>query len=751
MFDIDMRYMAASPRWCIAHGLDRAALMGRNCYEVNPQLSEQWRDTHVRCLAGATKFGERQIRIPADGSLLWVRWEARPWRTETSEIGGVVVWFENITAEKEAQLAVAAREQQLQTTLDASEAGTWLTDPRTRRLVLDERTQAMCGMGPDAGGTTLDDVWRLVAPEDRDRVQRFAEQLGASADGQSWADEFRLVRPDGATRWMHCRGRTHRDDSGSLVRIAGILLDVTERRMADESVRRSEQQARLALEAASAFTGQWNLEGGPWIVEPHVAARIGVPPGQPFDAAAYVARVHPDDRAQIATLVAAAIADGGLPGWDVEYRLSFPDGSEAWFHSRGAVERDATGRARRLVGIMIDVTSRRRAEQELVRSHAALRLHAAELERRTAQLQRVASALMLAEQRTRERLAKVLHDHLQQLQFSALLHVQRAAAANPDLAMLRQAQRDLTDAIEETRTLSVESVPSTLRRGDLPGALRWLGDWMPEKYGLTVNLSIDERANPSTDDVRFLVFECVRELLFNVVKHARVDHATVALELDDADQIRLTVADAGVGFDVETLSRRPGVDGGVGLFGMRERLALFEGRLHVETAPGRGARFTMLIGRGKTGTTVPVDTPLNTEPEPQAGALPEDPRPLRILLADDHPTVRDALRHVLDAQPSLLVVGEASDGIAAVKLARTLAPDAILMDVSMPHMDGIEATRRIRACVPTARIFGLSTEEESRTPHAIEQAGADGYFFKGAGLTRLVERLLQVHAEIVRG
>jgi DNA-binding NarL/FixJ family response regulator len=131
--------------------------------------------------------------------------------------------------------------------------------------------------------------------------------------------------------------------------------------------------------------------------------------------------------------------------------------------------------------------------------------------------------------------------------------------------------------------------------------------------------------------------------------------------------------------------------------------------------------------------------------------LPEGRRPLRILLVDDQPTVRDALNTVIDGHSALLVVGEAADGVEAVHRAWTLAPDVILMDLTMPRMGGIEATKRICACVPTARIFGLAAEEDALASHAVEQAGAEGDFSKGAGLTRLVERLLTLHAESVGG
>lgn len=119
---------------------------------------------------------------------------------------------------------------------------------------------------------------------------------------------------------------------------------------------------------------------------------------------------------------------------------------------------------------------------------------------------------------------------------------------------------------------------------------------------------------------------------------------------------------------------------------------------------------------------------------------------MRILLADDHALVRDGLRELFTGSPQLDVVGEAADGLQALEQAHALAPDVIVMDVSMPRMDGIEATRRLRAELPAVMIFGLSTEERTDALHAIEAAGADGYFTKSDDAQLLLARLVAVHA-----
>jgi len=95
-----------------------------------------------------------------------------------------------------------------------------------------------------------------------------------------------------------------------------------------------------------------------------------------------------------------------------------------------------------------------------------------------------------------------------------------------------------------------------------------------------------------------------------------------------------------------------------------------------------------------------------------------------------------------------VVVGDACNGIEGIAQARALRPDVILMDISMPHMDGIEATRRIRAELPFIHILGLSSQLWMEPVHPIEEAGAAGYFVKGVDMQRLIEHMLGIHARL---
>lgn len=216
---------------------------------------------------------------------------------------------------------------------------------------------------------------------------------------------------------------------------------------------------------------------------------------------------------------------------------------------------------------------------------------------RTGQLQRTIVELSQAEQRERRKLAQVLHDDHQQLLVAIKMQLGMLRLAEPPAApeQLDRLRGLVDQAIASSRSLSYELSPAVLHAAGLAAALHWLAPRKLEKYGLTLHVDADESAEPASANTRVLLFELVRELLLNVVKHAGTDEAWVTMRRGSRDQIEVVVEDRGRGFDKRWLERSAADPGGMGLSGMRERMASLGGELDVQSEPGAGTRVTVRL------------------------------------------------------------------------------------------------------------------------------------------------------------
>jgi two-component system NarL family response regulator len=110
---------------------------------------------------------------------------------------------------------------------------------------------------------------------------------------------------------------------------------------------------------------------------------------------------------------------------------------------------------------------------------------------------------------------------------------------------------------------------------------------------------------------------------------------------------------------------------------------------------------------------------------------------VQILIADDHQMLRDGLRAILEKDQNVEVIGEASDGRTAVEMARTLLPDVVVMDIGMPDLNGVEATRQIKAESPAVKVIALSRHSDKRYVVRMLEAGASGYVLKSGAYDEL--------------
>ena len=250
-----------------------------------------------------------------------------------------------------------------------------------------------------------------------------------------------------------------------------------------------------------------------------------------------------------------------------------------------------------------DVSERKKSEQELKALNETLEQRVAErtaaAERRAVQLRALTADLTQVEQRERRRLADVLHDHLQQLLYGARLQLGRLKTKTLQSRGLQQPVQKIDDVLDESmkalKTLTTELYPPILRADQMSGVLQWLASWMHEHHGLETDVEVDTEADIMPECARVILYQSVRELLFNVVKHGKVAHAQVRMSRLSATRIQVVVSDLGVGFDPNDTKIMETRTGGFGLWSIRERLESFGGQLSIDSAPGRGTRATLLV------------------------------------------------------------------------------------------------------------------------------------------------------------
>jgi signal transduction histidine kinase len=268
--------------------------------------------------------------------------------------------------------------------------------------------------------------------------------------------------------------------------------------------------------------------------------------------------------------------------------------------------REAGGKPQFAIALFEDITDRRESEEK-IRTYQQ-------------QLQSLASELSLTEERERRRLATVLHDHIAQLLVVAkgkFEKVQESTLFRSLAKPMEEIRKLIEESIRYTRSLVFELSPPILYDLGFEPAMEWLAEHMQQQYGLVVNVEDDAQPKPLDNEARVLLFRAVRELLFNVLKHAQASCTTVCMRRV-GEHLQIIVEDNGVGFAPDKLSAESGKIEGFGLFSIRERLNYFGGRMEIESAPREVTRVILSLplkpDKKKRPSSMATPTPVRVDP-----------------------------------------------------------------------------------------------------------------------------------------
>lgn len=372
---------------------------------------------------------------------------------------------------------------------------------------------------------------------------------------------------------------------GKVIGTFGIARDVTERKIADQRLKESQQQLAAAQQMAHIGSWEWDIASNS-IVWSEELYRIYGLKSEEFEGVfeAYIERVHPEDRHIVRNNVELALQTGR--SYRSEYRILHADGTVRNVEARGEVVCNEAGMPVKLRGTCQDITERKRVQE---------------------QLRSLAGRVVAAQEEERRRLARELHDDLCQwlsgMKLSFALVEEKYASNKALQNVFTRYKRQINDRIVEVRRMSANLRPSALDDFGLHIALTRLCEEFEKNHALRVSL---KTANLSFDhyppDMEIAVFRIVQEALSNIVKHAKATEARVRLfQLDH--RLTLEVEDNGLGFDISEVNRSnrhlQSQNGGLGLVSMRERAEFMRGTFHIESQGGKG-------------TTIRVEIPLHS-------------------------------------------------------------------------------------------------------------------------------------------
>lgn len=316
----------------------------------------------------------------------------------------------------------------------------------------------------------------------------------------------------------------------------------------------------------------------------------------------------------------------------------------------------------------------------------------------------------------RDRLSKDLHDTMGHSYTSIIMGMEtlrmelKSKEGEQQLDSLLQLARN---SMEEVR-LYLHQLDLSQESFSLAVTLQQLTDEFKKHAKVNVRTQIIGEEYIVSKQSKMTLYRSLQESLTNAVRHGHSTEIIVSLHFEP-QQIRLDVQDNGCGGEEWK--------DGFGLTAMKERVSQLQGRVIVYSKKGEGTLISCVL---------PKQVQLANEQ-------------IRLCIVDDHSFIRESLHTILSGLEDLQVVGMAEDGEQALELCGRLKPDVVLMDLEMPNLDGIHATKMIKKKWPDIRVLILSTFQSTERAKEIIRNGADGYVLKSIDSRELAESIRLVY------
>ncbi len=705
--------------------------------------------TRVAALIAGLRSGlmpdaQLNVRLPlADGDCRHLEVSARAVLTHDGCYDGAIGSIRDVTDRVRADLALRESEKRFQALADHAPVGLFRMDERARVTYVNSHFLTLTGL--TAFGALGHGWVDALLPDERARV--VADFVANGNNPIPGSQDLGFCQPDGSVRWLHTSGAPILGDDGGVTGYIGINIDITERKLAEQRLAHSEAQLKLLATNATDAVFRLGLDGICRYASPSVGEVIGINP-RALVGFNMIDRFHPDDDAQVRSAW-AKLAAGEMDRIVMTYRSQPMDRPYTWrwLEANCGLVRDANGDGagapQEVIVSIRDITDRKAMEIDL----AAARDQA-----------------QVAAQAKTDFLANMSHEIRTPMNgvigfTELLLGSEVTAEQRRHLRMIAESGRAMMRLLNDILDLSkidAGHMKVAAEPMDLPHAVRGCLQLMvplATRKGLELDWYLEDMvpAQVLGDDLRFR--QILLNLLGNAVKFTAQGSVGVYLRMTDAGRLEVEVRDTGIGIAPERLGRifeqfvQADVSiarqyGGTGLgLAISAKLArLLGGELRVESEPGAGTSFFLCLALTPVSTELDAPAAATAAAETGTGGLG-----LRVLLAEDH-EINQMLTGAMLARLGCraTIAADGAEAVAAVRAAGDDPFALVLMDMQMPNIDGLAATRLIREAgfgADDLPIVALTANAFGDDVEACLKAGMQGHLAKPLQLAQLADTL----------
>ncbi|MDG3495694.1 MULTISPECIES: PAS domain S-box protein [Pseudanabaena] len=607
---------------------------------------------------------------------------------------------------------------------------------------------------------------QTIHPDDREQIhQKWTQAIKQQAYYQG---EGRCLKPDGTICYFYCQAIPELDEDGIFTGYIGTLTDISDRKQAELRVQHTTDRLALALKSGAIGCWEWGVQDNIAFWDDRMYELYGVSkettPQSSYEM--WIAASHPDDRIA-SEITTQQITSGQIDEYDTEFRVVHPDGSIHFIKAYGTLKRDVDGNPQSIIGINFDISDRKQAELQLQTANQELL--------RATRLKDEFLANMSHELRTPLNAILGFSETLQDEIFGSLNEKQLKAIAIVESSgkHLLSLINDILDLSKMSSGMMILDIAPVSVQNLCDSSLTFVKQQAFQKRvhlhssipPLTKSINIDERRikqvliNLLTNAVKFTPNGGAINLIVAVGRgnewegEAKIPQRIITM---NSPTIVFQVVDNGIGIadkdlrqlfqpfvQVDSALNREYEGTGLGLALVKQIVELHGGQVMAESEVGQGSCFTVALPYAMPPSNAIASVPTSTTLSSQDVDLDNPPL---ILLAEDNEANIQTFCFYLTAINYRVIL--ARNGVEAVAQAKANLPDIILMDIQMPMMDGLEATKQIRLdsnLINTPIIALTALAMEGDRDRCLE-AGMNGYISKPLKLKQLARQIAELLA-----